>query len=127
MNFAFPGVFPSSRLSIEASVLQLRSKYFFEFVKLRTDHHRAIRVGVLVVLIILLVIGFSRIKRAGRGDLCYNIFGECAAFVQLVLIILSFFLLVLVMIEDHAAVLRAFIGALPVERSRIMNLEKYFQ
>src|SRR5690348_14858902 len=67
---------------------------------------------------------FSRIKFRERSDFGNNGFIVCAAFIQFVFIVFSFLFLFIVAIEDSAAVLCSYIGALAVQACGIMHFKE---
>src|SRR5205085_1507654 len=102
---------------------QFALKYFFKLLHLGPYHELAITLFSIIVIIILVVFFrgiefFEWFQGSNDGII------ECAAFVQLCLILCCLCSLFFIMIEHHAPVLRAYVSTLAVQCSGIMCLPK---
>ena len=107
--------------------LQLILKYLFKFFQFGSYYDGAIRVGVFIIHVVILVIIFCRVKNVKLCYLRYNRIRKSTAFIQFGFIFLRFLFLFIVMVKDYTALLCFYISALPVERGRVMYLPENFQ
>lgn len=96
-----------------------------EFLQLRTNHDRAIRIPVGILVEIILVIVFGLIEFRKRHDLRHD--GVLEFRLRGGFRFLCGGLLRVVLVENHGPVLGAVIWSLPVEGRRIVRGPEYFQ
>src|SRR5271170_4327021 len=96
-------------------------KSLLQLFKLGPDHGPTVWLS-LVLVVIVLVIVLGAIKHAERDDLGNDRRPEQARGVELLLGVFGEFLLLVVVVEDHRAILSAHIVALPVLCGRVVRV-----
>ena len=106
--------------------IQLVLEDLFELLHFGTYNRHAVT-RARIVLIIILVVILSSIKRRQRAYLSHNLCGEGARFIEFRFVGFSSFLLIFIVVEDHRSILSTFVGTLLVKRSGVVGLPEDFQ
>ena len=98
----------------------------FKFLQFGSDHEPAIALFLVVVVIVLMII-FGGVEIFKRLNGCNNGLCPGPAFVEQCFVMFCFLFLLIIVVKDHASVLRAYIIPLLVERSGIVCFPEYLQ
>ncbi len=107
-------------------VLEHRLELLIEFLDLGSDDELAIALPRVVIKVVLMVL-FGRVKVLERGDFRHDGPRKDLRGVELLLVLFGGLSLLIGVIKDGRAVLRAHIVALLIERRGIVSLPEHFQ